>query len=577
MLLRLRKVIGARDFAELMQQSHALREFEALCSVYGLPHVSSATTTTQQCASGQSACPNLTSSTTTTTSDAASDPNNNTSSRDDTASISDDDCMMMDIGTGSLYMAASAGAQRTWKVLPGDGGGGADGGRADDRIHNWQLRSRRRTGAEMPPVDTDSSTDVPNPNGRSSPAVATTFHARSASPAPAYQDVLETKQQHQNAAAVKKRRDNRHSNNYLFRPPSAIDPKVILETEISIADGRAVTMRILEGPAYDDDNFEDEADELVHNASNGNRRVVYEHSGLVRVLSDSDQDDSPVQRATKNSRVLDTAHLITDDNEAGIADDNDDDDYTTSLGRGLRSPRRVTFGGEIVKMRTPDSDSVATVLTTHSDTELEVAGGGNAVSATATTTAQKVSPSTSPRSRSRATAVRPVSVSAILLNSGAGVAGVCDGSLTSLAAHKQIEVLHNLQRSPQISPNRADGDGTTTTRRRSLSTAEATIAGAVVDGSKDGPDGMAPAIRNWEELGLVDDVHVQNLLSGVSCGRFFVVFCLCVSYRKEVSNQRRKNTSGQWLLRVGTEMSASVVTQSQYKYNANHPERIIPS
>lgn len=566
MLLRLRKVIGARDFAELMQQSHALREFEALCSVYGLPHVSSATTMTQQCASGQSACPNLTSSTMTITSDAASDPpNNNTSSRDDTASISDDDCMMMDIGTGSLYMAASAGAQRTWKVLPGDGGGGIDGGGADDRIHNWQRQSRRRTA----PVDTDSSTDVPNPNGRSSPAVATTFHARSSSPALAYQDVLETKQQRQNAAAVKKRRDNRHSNNYLFRPPSAMDPKVILETEISIADGRAVTMRILEGPAYDDDDDEDEADELVDNASNGNRRVVYEHSGLVRVLSDSEQDDSNFQRATKNSRVLDTAHLITDDNEAGIAVENDDD-YTTSLGRGLRSPRRVTFGGEIVKMRTPDSDSVATVVTTHSDTELEVAGGGNAVSATATTTAQKVSPSTSPRSRSRATAVRPVSVSAILLNSGAGVAGVCDGSLTSIAAHKQIEVLHNLQRSPQISPNRADGDGTTTTRRRSSSMAEATVAGAVVDGSKDGPDGTAPAIRNWEELGLVDDVHVQNLLSGVSCVRFFVVGCLCVSYCKEVSNQRPKADNG-------TEISASVVTQSQYKYNANHPERIIPS
>lgn len=535
MLLRLRKVIGARDFAELMQQSQALREFEALCSVYGLPRVSSPTT--QQ--SVAVACPNQTTSSSSITTITSDSHNSTTTSRskddDDSARISDeDDGMMMDIGTGgTLYMAASAGAQRTWKVLPGDSSGGVDG--KSMNMHNWRRRSKRRPCPEIPASsDTSTAEHVAvssSNNGQHSQEPVCTEPSSSPSPSTssAQQDILESKQERQ-----KKLRADRNINNnsYLFRPPSAIDPKVILETEISIADGRAVTMRILEGPAYDDDGIDEPE-------NNNGQRVLYEHSGLLRVLSDSEQDERHFDAPTTPSndyghhggtvRVLDTMQLMSPRHIDDDVDDADEDaDYATSLGRGLRSPRRVTFGGEIVKMRTPDSDSVATVATAqNSDIELEPADDANlsALAATAQRASATSITATSPRSRRSRAAVRPVSVSAVqLAAAGAG----CDGAINAvLPEHKQIEVLHNLQRSPQISPSRADSEAVTTTRwRSSLSTDNTSTTATTTETTRlekpaqvaDGRREKSAVIRSWEELGLVDEVHVRNLLSGVSLG-----------------------------------------------------------
>ncbi|XP_058454104.1 uncharacterized protein LOC131432070 [Malaya genurostris] len=100
------------------------------------------------------------------------------------------------------------------------------------------------------------------------------------------------------------------------------DSKVIMETEIKI-NKESVTMRILE--AENSQSISDESDEDIS-----------KRYGIVRVLTDSEVDDS-----------VGTKTLAT----SSVNLDNSSDEYVRS------TPRRVRFGGEIVKMRTPDSDT----------------------------------------------------------------------------------------------------------------------------------------------------------------------------------------------------------------------------
>ncbi|XP_062535026.1 uncharacterized protein LOC134204215, partial [Armigeres subalbatus] len=98
--------------------------------------------------------------------------------------------------------------------------------------------------------------------------------------------------------------------------------RVIMETDIKI-NKESVTMRIVE--AENSQSVSDESDE------DGSKRY-----GIMRVLTDSEVDESSGLKG---------------ENVSGVTHDQSSDEYVR------RTPRRVRFGGEVVKMRTPDSDT----------------------------------------------------------------------------------------------------------------------------------------------------------------------------------------------------------------------------
>uniref|UniRef100_A0A182NE41 TOG domain-containing protein n=1 Tax=Anopheles dirus TaxID=7168 RepID=A0A182NE41_9DIPT len=111
------------------------------------------------------------------------------------------------------------------------------------------------------------------------------------------------------------------------------DSKVIMETEIKI-NKESVTMRILEAENSNSNSISEESDE-----DNANKRF-----GVVRVLTDSELEDSVTVKSigigSQGTTLQHHDFLQSSDTE-----------YVR------RTPRRVRFGGEIVKMRTPDSDT----------------------------------------------------------------------------------------------------------------------------------------------------------------------------------------------------------------------------
>ncbi|XP_017151692.1 TOG array regulator of axonemal microtubules protein 1 isoform X1 [Drosophila miranda] len=125
-----------------------------------------------------------------------------------------------------------------------------------------------------------------------------------------------------------------------LQQPSCSDKgKVIMETEIKINDD-TVTMRLLEADTeteeYDSParvySKDIEPTELVCRALMGSARShqdLREGAGIVQVISDSELDEHPTAGSETKSEP-------------------------STPSRGLK---RVTFGGEIVKMRTPDSDA----------------------------------------------------------------------------------------------------------------------------------------------------------------------------------------------------------------------------
>ncbi|KFB39730.1 hypothetical protein ZHAS_00007422 [Anopheles sinensis] len=111
------------------------------------------------------------------------------------------------------------------------------------------------------------------------------------------------------------------------------DSKVIMETEIKI-NKESVTMRILEADQSNSNSnsISEESDE-----DNANKRF-----GVVRVLTDSELEESVTVKSIAGSHSLSRQDTMLQSS---------DTDYIR------RTPRRVRFGGEIVKMRTPDSDT----------------------------------------------------------------------------------------------------------------------------------------------------------------------------------------------------------------------------
>lgn len=255
--------------------------------------------------------------------------------------------------------------------------------------------------------------------------------------------------------------------------------KVIMETEINI-ENTPVTMRILEEKSYDDGGAMTVDD-------NSFMTSVYEHSGIIRVLTDSELDEM-----------------------------NNGEYYQRS-----RTPRRVTFGGESIKLRTPDTDSV-----THSDSDVKSRNRSlesNTVSvadilhidipmdntkelspqrskSAGIARSDSLSPNfVSPSVRAKSARHRRVSMSPV------------NDIVSPIPPHKQIEVLHNLQRSPLISPDR---------HKKGLSTGvdDQDSNEDVTHEMSEETDETSFEVqkKTWENLNLIDKDGITNLKSGVS-------------------------------------------------------------
>ncbi|XP_043652501.1 uncharacterized protein LOC122619557 isoform X1 [Drosophila teissieri] len=126
--------------------------------------------------------------------------------------------------------------------------------------------------------------------------------------------------------------------------------KVIMETEIKINDD-TVTMRILEADTETEEsdsptrifsNEEDGTDLICHplSSSGNSHQESNTGAGIVKVISDSELDEPLIQAGSVSE--------------------------PSTPSRGLK---RVTFGGEIVKMRTPDSDAASSTNNSRSPTQ----------------------------------------------------------------------------------------------------------------------------------------------------------------------------------------------------------------
>lgn len=237
---------------------------------------------------------------------------------------------------------------------------------------------------------------------------------------------------------------------------SSLPEKIIMETEIKI-NNDTVTMRILEEGDKDESSSSTDDDCVT--------RSIVEPTGLVQVFSDSEVDEVP---------VITTEVKITTP----------------------RTPKRVTFGGEVVKMRTPDSDM------SHEDGKNEVnqiqkvqreksfdlltieISNDSTKSPTMLSPSQgtQTSPPESPSKQSPRSPFKRLNIVSV------------DSIVSPKTQHKEIEVLHNLQRDP--SPNRA------ATPKRSFESAPTKQP--------------SPPPSNWEDLGIVKIDVLQNLKSGVS-------------------------------------------------------------
>lgn len=324
--------------------------------------------------------------------------------------------------------------------------------------------------------------------------------------------------------------------------------KVIMETEIKIQD-TPVTMRIVEA------SNDNECSTSMTSTDEDNASV-YEHSGVVRVLTDSELEEV-------NNSMLDNIP---------------------------RTPKRVTFGGEEVKMRTPDSDSV---LQSDNDDlnrmarqlfepppKFDIVSDGSTKHTTnrqsssnnVPTRPSTTSSTVSHAAKKQSTEARYKSASPVRRRQSFGANGPENMSLSPRATHKGIEVFHNLQRSPSISPSRSrrtspekqqrtittSGPEPTDNNAESMSSASPTVLADVArEASKSittnsGGDAIEPiAIRSateasagtstmsestqtnfpitnapntdddndknasWETLDLVDEECLRNLKSGV--------------------------------------------------------------
>nr|XP_044251178.1 uncharacterized protein LOC108061987 [Drosophila takahashii] len=322
--------------------------------------------------------------------------------------------------------------------------------------------------------------------------------------------------------------------------------KVIMETEIKINDD-TVTMRILEAdteteesdsPARNFSKDDESADLVCHPLLSNSHHELNVGAGIVQVISDSELDEP---RAIKPGSVSEPS----------------------TPSRGLK---RVTFGGEIVKMRTPDSDAASSTnnsrspgQATQSVTILDAssspltspvedsqpprsAGDKRTTALVVEIPSDNTKPlpqarpfsSQSPRHQSNASADPPFSSSPRKGQEAEGklspsprspgfrsrsTSPTGSNNISPKVPHKQIEVLHNLQRDPSPrSQRRSEEMGGTENGEAPLPLAgnpsdsptqpRRTRTASIVSAE-------SPATpKSWEDLDIVNFKTLMDLRSG---------------------------------------------------------------
>lgn len=337
--------------------------------------------------------------------------------------------------------------------------------------------------------------------------------------------------------------------------------KIIMETEIKIQD-TAVTMRILEANSNSSEN------EVAGDNSEDDLSSVYGQNGVVRIMTDSEMDDS-------NGTVIEVVD-------------------------SARNPlKRVTFGGEEVKLRTPDSDSflqsdnddaqnaiqkiVEQKLGTNSLNESTLRireikiisnnksndSSNNLLTVTRPKTASIVITASSPPvSDGEINKQRHKSASPVKRNRRPSFSSADELIVSPKDTHKGIEVLHNLQRSPSVSPTRSRQNSIVekkieqsekiATNMENDKNVSNVVAYPIVEAIKSDDiiveevsspemnrkNSMATdQIKSWQDLGLVDELCLRNLKSGVSLNRmcFFPSLFNTLSLATDHQNKKTKH------------------------------------
>ncbi|XP_032294665.1 TOG array regulator of axonemal microtubules protein 1 isoform X1 [Drosophila virilis] len=292
--------------------------------------------------------------------------------------------------------------------------------------------------------------------------------------------------------------------------------KVIMETEIQINDD-TLTMRILEAETETEDTDSPIIDtsELVCRPFGAPQSPREMDAGILQIISDSEMEEM-----TQNE---------------------------TNLNTPFRNLKRVTFGGEVVKMRTPDSDATSSTNNIestmpiysrlslgslppnetassasllegqHADNNLTPAGSNKMTVLTLeipidntkplprARSAQSPQPSkeqarpTHNKTSSYTSPKRDVSYSPVYRSSSISPAG--SNTASPKVPHKEIEVLHNLQRDPDPSPRSLQGSD-------SITPVISTAAGS---GLQTKP---AATPNSWEDLDIVNHKTIVDLRSG---------------------------------------------------------------
>ncbi|CAO1350164.1 unnamed protein product [Diamesa hyperborea] len=325
--------------------------------------------------------------------------------------------------------------------------------------------------------------------------------------------------------------------------------KVIMETEIKITPETAVTMRILEqNPSTQTDDSDDESN---------TRRIITDFSAPYPV--------TPIR--SKSINKLNPIDTELDDIMNNNVKYNSDTDYTR------RNTRRVRFGGELVKMRTPDSDTIDQTNVQHSPMRT-MKTFERVTSSSSTDYSQELTigipdnetvlpshftppnivikktnslnpnsnyrPATSPMLSPRIVTIPPTSSSNASskhnspMKSGSGTPIMQSPSrmknktfsperirrsasmLSPRMMHREVTMMHNLQRSPMSSPGRSR-------QPKVVAKAIDRAVEKVIDSddtspssSKDSPivNHSQHEYKTWEELGIVDYYVLKDLKSG---------------------------------------------------------------
>lgn len=485
-LLRIREMIGVREFSEHIAHN-AYRDFELLCNVYGLP----------------------------------STPNTQDPSSD-------------------LYLPqTSAETSRVWN--PGN-----NSSESNCKVKRTELIWRDKL--DETSADEENNNAAAQKSSSSSSTVLVAPKPFSCNGNTTDKGCVQT------ISVVAKKPDNE---------------KIIMETEIQIQD-TALTMRIMEANSNSSENEvagENSEDDL----SSVNGATSQCQSAVVRVLTDSDDSNGTVIEALDSA--MDSA----------------------------RNPlKRVTFGGEEVKLRTPDSDSVLQSdnddaqkaiqqivekkigtspssgfsIPNGSQQRIEITGSPGYHERSGSPRQQEIKNSTEFRTESSnflTVSARPRTASIVITKPSPPVSDAETyttyrqrhksaspikrnrrpsysstdelnmGSFSPRGSHSGIEVLHNLQqRSPNISPTRSRRNsavefGTSEQSEKTTSTSESDRNASnkeVLTESTQTSDMVVEEIsspeanrkfsaskdskKSWEDLGLVNELCLRNLKSGVS-------------------------------------------------------------